>query len=548
MSQLSGLSPEPEWPSEGQIHLVDSESEDEQINHRKRKLDPEPVDGTKSDIADNEDFIGFNFGSLDEESQQEEEKEEEEEVEETRPHKLYPWILNRDHSKQREIADWLSLEIKDFVAYISPSKEEIAIRNGCIERLKNAIERFWKDSHVYVFGSYATDLYLPHLDIDMVVKTDDEDSQNLKDNRQQLYKLASHLKSKKVVHDVQVIANARVPIIKLVESASLIHVDISFERVNGIEAANIIMDWEKETKGLRELVLIVKQFLASRRLNDVHLGGLGGYSIICLVYSFLKMHPRLSTNSMDALENLGVLLVEFFELYGKNFAYDDVIISPVCQENNGQPGFLNKAYYPDLQGRNLFQLSIQDPSDAHNNISSSSYNLRDIKRAFAGAFDLLVNKVYELELKLYKERLNQSILGNIIKYKGEKRHFIDERHLIKNIARIDNQVFHYKNERIVKKQPKAPKKSVKKVKEPVFVEEESEDDTRASIIEQSPKPSIDNLMGLDNSEDELEVKEIRKRRKLQQDLAEEELEEKTRVKRNYWAGKGRVEIIGKTES
>ncbi|KAI8399413.1 hypothetical protein J6895_01052 [Nakaseomyces glabratus] len=87
--------------------------------------------------------------------------------------------------------------------------------------------------------------------------------------------------------------------------------DISFERLNGLEAAKLIRDWLASTPGLRELVLVVKQFLHSRRLNNVHSGGLGGFSIICLVYSFLRMHPRIITAEIDPLENLGVLLIEF---------------------------------------------------------------------------------------------------------------------------------------------------------------------------------------------------------------------------------------------
>ena len=38
-----------------------------------------------------------------------------------------------------------------------------------------------------------------------------------------------------------------------------------------------------------------------------------------LPYIFLKLHPRIDAKSRD--NNLGVLLIEFFELYGKQFNY-----------------------------------------------------------------------------------------------------------------------------------------------------------------------------------------------------------------------------------
>ncbi|GMM37754.1 non-canonical poly(A) polymerase [Saccharomycopsis crataegensis] len=427
--------------------LKHDSDEDEPVTTKKSKKD-EGEDANSGELAANQDFIGFDFS----ESENEADEDEEEEDYSTRGdgkvsvNNQFPWILNHDHSTQKEIADWLSLEILDFVSYISPSKKEIRERNGCISRLTAAIESFWRDSHVYVFGSYATDLYLPHSDIDMVIKTDDPDSGYLKDNRSSLYKLANYLKGKQIVHDVQVIAHAKVPIIKLVESVSNIHVDISFERSNGIDAARIIKEWLDTTPAMRELTLIVKHFLSTRKLNDVHLGGLGGFSTICLVYTFLKLHPRLSTTSMDPIKNIGVLLIEFFELYGKNFGYDNVIVAPVCKENNGAPGYLNKMHYPALQGRNPFQLTIQDPSDPANNISRGSFNIRDLKKAFTGAFELLVNKCFELESKTYKARINQSILGNIIKYKGETRDFVDERGLVKNVAAIENQIFYYEQD------------------------------------------------------------------------------------------------------
>lgn len=450
--KMKSVSPNPKKRS-----LDDDSSDSSQNSRDKQPLNKSQkvANNDEGELAANEDFISFDFSDAEEEGEEEELENNEEkddgaiEVEEHNGEKVtvnsaFPWVLNHDHSRQREIADWLTLEIQDFVHYISPSKEEIVVRNGCIDRLKSAIESFWCDSHVYVFGSYATDLYLPHSDIDMVVKTDNSDDvRYLKDNRSSLYKLSNYLKNKGIVTNVEVIAKAKVPIIKLVEAESKIHVDISFERSNGLEAAMVIKGWLDTTPGLRELVLIVKHFLSTRNLNNVHLGGLGGYSTICLVYTFLKLHPRLATDAINPMKNIGVLLIEFFELFGKNFGYDNVAIAPVCHENNGQPGLLNKNAYPDLQNRNPFQLAIQDPSDPSNNISRGSFNVRGLKKAFAGAFDLLVDKCFELEGKTYKQRLNESILGNIIKYKGERRDFLDERHLVKNLAAIENQVLYF---------------------------------------------------------------------------------------------------------
>ena len=81
---------------------------------------------------------------------------------------------------------------------------------------------------------------------------------------------------------------------------------------------------------------------------------------------------------------------------------------------------------------------IQDPADTTNNITRSSYNLRDLK-SFGGAYQLLVEKCYQLNAASYKQRLGQLILGDIIKYNGKERDFNDDRHKVVNHALISHE-------------------------------------------------------------------------------------------------------------
>ncbi|AMD20319.1 HDL425Wp [Eremothecium sinecaudum] len=425
------------------VHVDDEQNNKSNNEAKKVKLN--------GGLEQNADFIGFSSSDGEQDASDEDSADVETENERSSSdvkvlgfNSEYPWILNRDHSKQREIADWLTLEIKDFISYISPSREEIRQRNEAISKLKAAVRSFWPDADLLCFGSYATDLYLPGSDIDCVVNSKGGDKQN----KNALYSLASYLRRNGLATQVTVIAKARVPIIKFVEPQSQIHIDLSFERTNGVEAAKIIRGWLSETRGLRELVLIVKQFLHARKLNDVHIGGLGGFSIICLVYSFLQLHPRIICRDIDPMQNLGVLLIDFFELYGKNFGYDDVGITVT----DNQVGYIMKRDHPELTQnlRGSFNLVIQDPGDPCNNISRGSFNVRDIKKAFAGAFDLLTNRCFELDASTFKHRVGKSILGNVIKYNGAKRDFKDERGLVINQAIRENEEFHQMRGRIVR--------------------------------------------------------------------------------------------------
>jgi len=391
-------------------------------------------------LQENTDFIAFDFSSDDEEGAKEQKSNENVEESErginvsginNSPIKAvnpkYPWLKSNKHTKQLEVSDWLTMEIKDFVKYISPSEKEIEARNSVVRRLNDAIMSLWPDAELHCFGSYSTDLYLPGSDIDTVVIS----KGHKYDNRASLYKLSTYLRVHKLGKRIETIAKAKVPIIKFVDPETGYHIDISFERDNGLTAAQIIISWIKSTPGLRELVMIVKQFLSVRRLNEVHTGGLGGFSIICLVYSFLRLHPRIVTGSIDPMDNLGVLLIEFFELYGFNFGYDNVAIA---FKNKTQPIYIPKTSNQNLLNRNPFFLAIQDPQDPTNNISRGTFNLRDIKRSFGGAYEMLVNKCYEMNNATYKQRLGESILGDVIKFKGKARDFVDARGAVKNYA------------------------------------------------------------------------------------------------------------------
>ncbi|WPK24440.1 hypothetical protein PUMCH_001714 [Australozyma saopauloensis] len=411
-------------------------------NPRKRRYSE-----AENEVAGNNDFIGFGFTSSEDEADPNGAENDGHNSDDgylsddgsgasyvqALSTSAYPWVKGQDHSKQKEIADWLTLEIKDFVNYISPSKEEITTRNDIINNLKANISHFWPSTQAHVFGSSATDLYLPGSDIDMVVISTTGDYEE----RSRLYQLSSYLRKNGLAKNLQVIANAKVPIIKFVDPTHNVHVDISFERSNGLDAARRIRKWLSLTPGLRELVLIIKQFLRSRWLNDVHVGGLGGYSTIIMVYHFLKLHPRLSTGNVSAMENLGTLLIEFFELYGLNFSYDRLLfaIDPV----NDTPKYMLKSACPQHRSfKGLFAIVIQDPSDPQNNITRSSYNLNGIKKAFVGAYHLLVGKCFELHAASFKERVGALILGDIIKFNGKDRDFNDDRDKVINDALIDH--------------------------------------------------------------------------------------------------------------
>lgn len=63
----------------------------------------------------------------------------------------------------------LSAEIIDFCDFLAATDDERALREAAVERVKDVILSIWPACTPTVFGSYATGLFLPTSDMDMVV-------------------------------------------------------------------------------------------------------------------------------------------------------------------------------------------------------------------------------------------------------------------------------------------------------------------------------------------------------------------------------------------
>lgn len=119
--------------------------------------------------------------------------------------------------------------------------------------------------------------------------------------------------------NLRILDKATVPIIKMVDKHSGTKVDIGFNMTNGLRTAELIKHYKKAFPALSKLIYVLKQFLHQRDLNEVFYGGLSSYVLILLTVSFFQLHPRPRAGDSDA--NLGVLLLEFLELYGHNFNF-----------------------------------------------------------------------------------------------------------------------------------------------------------------------------------------------------------------------------------
>ncbi|KAJ3887328.1 hypothetical protein GG344DRAFT_55872, partial [Lentinula edodes] len=304
-----------------------------------------------------------------------------------------PWIDGLDLFGCHNVAELLHKEVEAFTKWISPSPVEDEIRSLLVRQITSAITSRYLDADVYPFGSYATKLYLPTGDIDLVVMSE---TMRMTDKHVVLRSLAEVIKRNGIASNVSIIAKAKVPIIKFVTTHGHIPVDVSINQGNGKVGADVVNGFLRDIIALRALVMITKMFLSQRSMNEVYTGGLGSYSIVSLVISFLQMHPKIRRGEIDADQSLGVLLIEFFELYGSFFNYENVGIS--VRDGGTYFKKRQRGWYNDTsnyKGKGgASSLSIEDPIDISNDISSGSYGFAKVRATFAGAHRILTATAY----------------------------------------------------------------------------------------------------------------------------------------------------------
>lgn len=358
-----------------------------------------------------------------------------------------PWVNNVDWDGCRNVAELLHREVEAFVKYMSPTPVEDEVRTLIVSLVSRAITSAFPDARISPFGSYETKLYLPDGDIDLVV---DSESMAHSNKVHVLYALANTIKRAGITSKFTVIAKAKVPIIKFVTNYGRVNVDISINQGNGITAGKVINGFLRYMDGcgsaLRSLVLVVKAFLNQRGMNEVYTGGLGSYSIVCLAISFLQMHPKIRRGEIEAEKNLGILVMEFFELFGRYFNYEEVGIS--VRNGGGYFSKRQRGWYDSVKS-NL--LSVEDPIDPTNDISKGSYGIAKVRQTFAGAHEImLVNAFHragilnsrrerrDIPLRPHRDPGDLSILSKIL---GVTQETINNRRLLHEVH--DSKVLHH---------------------------------------------------------------------------------------------------------
>jgi DNA polymerase sigma len=114
-----------------------------------------------------------------------------------------------------------------------------------------------------------------------------------------------------------------------------------------------------------------------------------------MIMSFLSNHPYIQAKWIDPMQNLGILLLDFLELYGKFFNYDQVGIHsdgyfPRECTNAKDSVEVSDKMKKLKDGGNAY-LVVVDPINPENNVSKGSFCMSTVRASFDHAFNLMTS-------------------------------------------------------------------------------------------------------------------------------------------------------------
>ncbi|KAI1488306.1 hypothetical protein F5X96DRAFT_91182 [Biscogniauxia mediterranea] len=343
-----------------------------------------------------------------------------------------PWATT-DHSATACMGTRLHKEIMDFYEYVRPRDYEERIRREMLSRLSSLLKRKWPDADVYAFGSFMSGLYLPTADMDVAICSDSFVKRGIPKyhTKNCLFTLRSFFHYHKIAFqdDIEVISKAKVPLVKYTDSVTALKVDISFEKMDGHRAIKTFLDWKERYPAMPILVAIIKHFLLMRGLNEPVNGGIGGFTVICMVVNLLNQMPQVQSGSMKPEHHLNEMLMEFFDYYGNRFQYKTVAI------RMNPPGLVNKSEVSGIVYRNMDRLSIIDPNNPENDISGGSSNTETIFGHFSRAYSTLRERMAKLAKQGTSTKSSDddgTILGPV--FAGKYSNFQIQRDYLKRLS------------------------------------------------------------------------------------------------------------------
>ncbi|KJE94077.1 hypothetical protein, variant [Capsaspora owczarzaki ATCC 30864] len=271
-------------------------------------------------------------------------------------------------------------DILRFYQYVSKTAQSNAPNvQTAIHHVQGVVLSIWPNSYVVLYGSYSYGLSLPHSDIDLVVVRPPMAPNSGAPAQSAVAELAARLTAFPWCSGVRAIETSRIPVVKFVATIGglRIPVDVSFHDTSrgplshsGILARDFVRSQISAYPMLAPLVMVLKQYLHSKGLNEAYSGGLTSYGIVLLVTFLLQTNPPSS--------QLALLLLAFLDRFGNHFDSTQFCVSirnkKIIQSN----------FPPNVA-------AIEDPHNAANNVGAPSFMFWRVQLEFRNALRFLLS-------------------------------------------------------------------------------------------------------------------------------------------------------------
>jgi DNA polymerase sigma len=264
---------------------------------------------------------------------------------------IYPFIFHyRIHNDILEYSN----SVTQVINYLKDIKLYI------IKYLEKSIKKALScDLEIDLYGSFATDLSIESSDIDITIKFADDRKEV--EIVEVIEALCANFRGLCLFETINPILTASVPVIKILvdpmkilepdspemkqfcnfknteifknykfdkEELLKIKVDLTFIELNRqqgkAQSTRSSLDWARKTlishPEIKPIIHVLKRYLQIKKLNSSFNGGLSSFSLFLLIVAYIK-YPKIKTRI-----NLGRVLMEMLELFGKCFQFAQSII------------------------------------------------------------------------------------------------------------------------------------------------------------------------------------------------------------------------------
>lgn len=184
---------------------------------------------------------------------------------------------------------------------------------------------------------------------------------------------------------VQMIKWAKVPLIKVVERATQIHFDISFNAFDGLKQIPVTQRALEVYPEMKYLIFVLKAMLKQLDLNEPNRGGVGSFLLFCLVLTFVREVKKeyIADGNREEMKELllSEMLMKFLKFYGRDF---DIAKKSIVMTDGGK--IVDKEANSKEKG-----LVVVSPHNPERNVGKAAHKFRCVVEYFNACLKFIEN-------------------------------------------------------------------------------------------------------------------------------------------------------------